>query len=277
MNRVVLDLRDAARAHRIPVPTLPHLVQSARATWTGRMVQEYGSGHVFESLAGQLEKAGFPSSDVNECGSSRRKRDTTGSLCGAVVESLGGAAWAEVDAPLPVPRHDDVDRTEAVLRNLLSVSCISETVAVSLIAAERVEMPAGPLRELSSRASGPTRLATRASAGGSCASALRLSPMTLADGSTRTLRSRSRTSNATSCRSSLCARSPPEGLALGLCNGAEARTLFYDTVDTVIVPGLRRSGWRGSEPGARRGRLRRAGGVRRGRAVTQSRSQAAMS
>src|SRR6202035_2006520 len=31
---------------------------------------------------------------------------------------------------------------------------------------------------------------------------------------------------------------PDEGRALGLCRGAEARALFYATVEEVIVPGL---------------------------------------
>ena len=37
---------------------------------------------------------------------------------------------------------------EAALRNMLSICCLSETVAVSLIGAERLEMPAGELRKL---------------------------------------------------------------------------------------------------------------------------------
>ena len=30
----------------------------------------------------------------------------------------------------------------------------------------------------------------------------------------------------------------PDGAALGLCDGATARRLFYDTVDAVIIPRL---------------------------------------
>ncbi|MEZ4468789.1 MAG: hypothetical protein R3F43_31265 [bacterium] len=36
-------------------------------------------------------------------------------------------------------------------RNLLSVCCLSETVAVALIGAERLEMPEGPLRDILTR------------------------------------------------------------------------------------------------------------------------------
>ncbi|MFO0662201.1 MAG: hypothetical protein U0165_20560, partial [Polyangiaceae bacterium] len=31
---------------------------------------------------------------------------------------------------------------------------------------------------------------------------------------------------------------PKEGVALGLCNGLDARGLFYDTVNLVILPQL---------------------------------------
>src|ERR1700735_3990499 len=85
MNRVVLDLRESARAHRIPVTPLPHLTESARATWIGRMVQEHGSAHVFESLASQLEEAGLPAADVATCRAFAAEERTHGILCGAVV------------------------------------------------------------------------------------------------------------------------------------------------------------------------------------------------
>ncbi len=35
---------------------------------------------------------------------------------------------------------------------------------------------------------------------------------------------------------------PPEGVELGLCNGSDARRLFLDTVEHVIVPGLEHHG-----------------------------------
>jgi len=48
-----------------------------------------------------------------------------------------------------VPAHEDAGSPlEAAVRNLLSICCLSETVAVSLIGAERLEMPSGELRDL---------------------------------------------------------------------------------------------------------------------------------
>ena len=35
---------------------------------------------------------------------------------------------------------------------------------------------------------------------------------------------------------------PPEGAELGLCSGSDARRLFLDTVEHVIVPGLENHG-----------------------------------
>ncbi len=35
---------------------------------------------------------------------------------------------------------------------------------------------------------------------------------------------------------------PPEGAALGLCSGKDARALFFDTIEQVIIPGLEAHG-----------------------------------
>ena len=54
--------------------------------------------------------------------------------------------------PTPMPEHDDAEtEIEALLRNVLSIACLSETVAVALIGAERLEMPNGELRDLLTR------------------------------------------------------------------------------------------------------------------------------
>ena len=132
-------------------------------------------------------------------------------LCGAVVEVLGGDAFAEVPEGEAFPAHDDVPPLEAALRNLLSISCLSETVAVALIGAERLEMPKGQLRDVLTRIYadevGHARFGWR--------QIEELAPTLAAN-----------------------VRPPPEGVALGLCNGADARGLFYDAVTEVIVPGL---------------------------------------
>jgi hypothetical protein len=236
MSRV-LDLQGAARAHRIPLDAPAHLAAAARATWLGRMVQEHGSAHVFESIADQLALAGFTRDDVETCRAFAGEERLHGVLCGAVVESLGGAARAEVSDPLPVPQHEAVGRVEAVLMNLLSVSCLSETVAVSLIAAERVEMPRGPLHDLLTRIwsdeIGHARfgwsIVTERSRSLDAAARARLDAylaVAFAHLERHELAHLPRTA------------APTDGAALGLCSGADARTLFYETVDAVIVPRL---------------------------------------
>jgi hypothetical protein len=241
MSRDVLDLRDAALLHRLRVPQRPDLVHSARATWLGRMVNEHGSARVFDALAGQLAEAGFDEADVAACKRFAREERHHGVLCGAVVESLGGEARAEIEAPVPVPRHEGVSRVEAALRNLLSVSCLSETVAVALIAAERAEMPRGRLRQVLTRiwsdevgharfgwrvvnARGPAlphevreRLGTYLSVAFAHLEEHELAHLPLYG-------------------------QPDDGAALGLCKGSEARELFYETVETIIVPGLELAG-----------------------------------
>ncbi|HYJ09024.1 MAG TPA: ferritin-like domain-containing protein, partial [Polyangiaceae bacterium] len=143
-----LDLRVEARRHRPEVPHLPHLHTSAIATWRQRMINEHQSSHVFSALAEQARALALPAEQVTALREFEAEERRHGVLCGAVVEALGGEARAQVAALQPVPVHASVAPLEGFLRNVLSVSCLSETVAVALIGAERLEMPAGPLREL---------------------------------------------------------------------------------------------------------------------------------
>jgi hypothetical protein len=99
-----LDLRVDAQRHMPTLPDVPYLVTGARRTWFGRMVNEYGSARVFEAPAAQL----------------------------AVAEVPEGEAF---------PAHDDVPPLEAPLRNRLSISCLSETVAVALRRGHRGHRP----------------------------------------------------------------------------------------------------------------------------------------
>jgi len=130
-------LHEAARQKLPDLPQLPHLRPAAIATWRGRMVNEYQSSLVFGSLALQAERAGLAarlSEELRELEAEERRH---GVLCGSVVEALGGDARSQVATPRVLPGHASCAPLEAFLRNLLSVSCLSETVAVALIGAER--------------------------------------------------------------------------------------------------------------------------------------------
>jgi hypothetical protein len=235
---MLIDLREAASRLAPVVAQLPHLFASARATWRGRMVNEYASSRVFDGLAAQLRAAGLDASSVASCQAFAEEERTHGALCGAVVHALGGEAVAPDRLEGAFPLHPDAGPIEGVLRNVVSVSCMSETVAVSLIGAERLLMPEGELRELLTRIwadeIGHARFGWLLVA--------KLLPTINADERAR-LGSYLAVAFAHLERHELAhlpaeVRPPPEGAALGLCSGADARALFYATVEQVVVPRL---------------------------------------
>lgn len=237
----VLDLRAAARPvapRASDLPDLPGLRASARATWLGRMVNEHASARVFDGLAAQIERAGLDLALAASCRTFAEEERVHGALCGGVVEALGGEAVAEARDDTPFPAHPDATPVEGVLRNVLSVACLSETVAVSLIAAERHEMPAGPLRDRLTR--------IWADEIGHARFGWTLVPGLLPRvGEAERARLNAYLAIAFAhleghelAHLPLSASPPPEGAALGLCSGRDARSLFYATVHQVIVPQL---------------------------------------
>ncbi len=233
-----LDLRRQARVLRPELGEVsPYLRERAIATWHGRMVNEYRSHRVFESLAEQLERAGLSAERANECRGFSAEERQHGVLCGAVVEAVGGEARARIASPRPVPDHPEVSPLEGVLRNVLSVCTCSETVAVALIGAERLEMPEGPLRDLLSRIYadevGHARFGWKL-----CAEVV----PTLDDDAKDRLGAYLRAALGHLEQHELQHIPPgqaaPGDERLGLCSGDEARLLFYDTVFEVILPRL---------------------------------------
>lgn len=237
-----LDLRDAARALAPAMPDLPHLRDAAIATWRGRMRNEHASARVFEGLAQQLADAGVDDAATEVRGFADEER-RHGVLCGAVVEALGGEAVSEVLDGEPFPSHEDAATPlEAALRNVLSVCCLSETVAVALIGKERVEMPAGELRDLLTTIYadevGHARFGWRLLA--------RLAG-SLDDDAKARLGDYLEVAfehlvEHELAHLPLASEPPAEGVAYGLCSGRDARGLFFDAVREVIVPGLERHG-----------------------------------
>lgn len=238
-----LDLREPARCLSPAVPVIPHLRAAAIATWRGRMINEHSSARVFDGLARQLEVAGLEPEVIREVRGFADEERRHGILCGAVVEALGGAAYAEVPEGEAYPAHEDAESPlEAALRNMLSICCLSETVAVSLIGAERIEMPPGELRDLLTTIYadeiGHSRFGWRLLG--------RLAP-------SLDMATRERLGDYLEVAFAhlvehelahlpLASEPPPEGAAYGLCSGKDARSLFFDTVEQVIVPCLERLG-----------------------------------
>jgi hypothetical protein len=246
-----LDLRRAARAQR-PAGIDAHMLDdrvraAAIATWRARMVNEHGSAPVFEGLVAQLDTLArlglLEAREIDRARKFAAQERRHGIACGAVVESLGGAAEAEALPEQEFPQHADASgELEAALRNLVSICCLSETVAVSLIAAERHDMPTGSLRELLT--------GIWAEECGHANFGWRLLPKLLARADAHTLDGLGeylRLAFAELEAHELAHLPagfimPPGGEVYGLCDGAQARELFYATVEQVIVPGLEAHG-----------------------------------
>ncbi len=230
-----LDLGSAARVRRIEVPPAGGLTSSVIATWRARMVNEYQSSYVFDSLADQLAAIGADPTEIRGFAAEEREH---GALCGAVVESFGGRAFAEVATPRTVPQHGDTTPRAAVVRNVISICCIAETIAVALIGAERMEMPDGPLRDLLSKIwadeIGHARFGWRYLAHAmpvldahERAAVERYLPVALAAVEAHEL-----------AYIPADTRWPAAAVAYGLCDGSDARILVQETFAEVIVPRL---------------------------------------
>lgn len=238
---IVVDLREEARACA-PATTNPGMLRGAAIeTWRARMMNEYGSSRVFAALALQMERAGFAARDVAECARFETEERRHGVLCGAVVESLGGVAAFEQDDAPPLPEHTDTTAVVAVLRNAMSIGCMSETVAVSLIGAERIEMPEGEIRALLTL--------IWADEIGHARFGWHLLARTLEDLGPREREDLARyvpVALAHLDRHELAhlpdCDAPPGGETWGLCSGRDARALYRATVNQIIVPRLRAMG-----------------------------------
>jgi hypothetical protein len=243
MDAAMLDLTREAAALRVDVPDLPHLRLAAQRTWIGRMVNEHASGRVFDALAGQLERAGAGAARVTACRGFAEEERTHGVLCAAVAQALGAEARSAARVEGELPAHDDAaSPLEAALRNVLSVSCLSETIAVSIITAEREQMPDGPVRRILSRILadeigharfGWTWLAEVAAD---------------LDAPTRGRLARYLEVAFAHVEAHELAHlpdtgAPPSDAALvGVCSGREARSIFYETIADAVVPRLEQHG-----------------------------------
>lgn len=239
----LLDLRDLAQPHRPLLAPTEDLYEDVRRTWIGRMVNEHASARVFEGLAAQIRMAGLAESLAAECEGFAAEERHHGVLCGAVVEAAHGEARAEELEGEPVPMHDDASALEGLLRNVISVCCLSETAAVALIGAERLRMQPGPLRDLLESIwadeVGHSRFGWRLLA--------ELAP-TLDAGTKSRLSAYLALAFAHLEEHELSHlpagyHPPPEGAELGLCSGSEARVLFQQAVETVMIPGLEALGF----------------------------------
>ena len=251
----VLDLRRQAAAAGLCLSGALPLTEADRAraiaTWRGRMVNEHISARVFAGLLPQMMAASLDPDWQAEVVTMAQDELRHGRQCAAVVHALGGEALAELPELVPVPAHEDAPPLEAFLRNLISVSCLAETIAVSLIRAEHEEVAPPEMR-----ATLATILADEvrhARFGWRVLRALGPLPADLREGlgeylvvALHHLREHE--------LSHLPVEHTPsaEAGAVGVCDGRDARSLFFETVESVILPGLEahglpaRDAWRAS-------------------------------
>ena len=241
-----LDLRAQAAAESLELYGEVSLSDIEReraiATWRARMVNEHISARVFAALIPQMMKAGLAPEWIEQVAIMIADELRHGRQCAAVVHELGGEAVAELPVLADVPTHDDAPPLEAVLRNIMTISCLHETVAVALIQGEHQAVGPPAMQETLR-----TILSDEVQHARFGWMVLReLSPHLPEDLKRRLaeylviafhhLREHE--------LSHLPVGHTPseEEEQVGVCDGKDARTLFFDAVNTVIIPGLEEHG-----------------------------------
>ncbi len=247
----MLDLRAEGALGAALLTDLPQLSEPLRTvavhTWLGRMVNEHISAQVFGALLGQAMAAGLPAKRIADLAAFAGEELAHARQCAAAVAALGGQAQAPYPPLARVPDHlDAASPLEAVLRNIIAVCCLSETVAVALIRAETLEIGPATLKklldgiladEVGHARWGWTLLDE-------------LAPLDPA--LCRRLDAYLTVALVHLVEHELAFLPDHGGMGdqaaqLGVCSGQAARTLFLDTVETVIVPGLQRHGLQAQE------------------------------
>lgn len=246
MDNNLLNLRsetiEAYEAIRTMEPIADVRLQTmTQRTWLGRMVNEYGSSDVFHHFADQCYRANMPIEDIDRLKEFALEEKRHGILCGTVVEHFGGLAIAPSLEQPDFPMHTEVSGLEGVLRNLLSICCLSETVAVALIAAEREDMPDSPLKtlltEIWSDECGHAHFGWR-----KLQEWLPNDPEIKANLSEYLCIAFAHLETHELAHLPLESTPPKEGAQYGLCSGTTARALFYATVEGIIIPNLQQYG-----------------------------------
>ncbi|MEP7126912.1 MAG: ferritin-like domain-containing protein [Byssovorax sp.] len=146
----LLDLRREARKDPLSIPGLDEIPAEERAAaldnWRSRMVSEHASARVFAALIPKLMAAGIARRHVAAVSAMIGQELDHAVLCARVVVALGGEAKMPLPELAAIPAHEDATPLEGLLRDVISVSCCSETVAVALVATEREQAGTPSLR-----------------------------------------------------------------------------------------------------------------------------------
>jgi len=133
----VLDPRREARQTPVALDVALTLDDESRrlavVEWTGRMVEEQAASRLFAGLLPQMMRAGVDTQFQAATADAVVDELRHARLCAAIVQALGGEARAALTGSDDFPRHDGVSPLEGLLRNVLDVSCLAETVDVAVL------------------------------------------------------------------------------------------------------------------------------------------------
>lgn len=113
-------------------------LEGARSLWGRRMIEEHHSSAVWARLLPQLIAAGAPMDFKMAALKASLDELHHATLCGEVLRALGAEPAVETTLETrPLPEHRDCGPRERLLRNVLFVGCMAETLAVALTSEER--------------------------------------------------------------------------------------------------------------------------------------------
>ena len=245
MSSRILDLRKVTRRPSIPRLDVGDVsasdLEAARTNWRERMASEHASARVFGALVGGMMKAALPAAEISRVADMVRQELDHAELCAQVLAALGSEPLAELAELAPVPEHADASPLEAILRNVISVGCCSETVAVALVATEREQAGPRPLRRVLDQILRDEikhsrfgwRLVDRFVPALSPAERVSLGDY-LVDAFAHQIRFHA-PFLAMPCASE-------NGIAIGAPHGRSSWLVFVATMETIVVPGLERCG-----------------------------------
>ena len=246
-----LDLRRHARRSPLSAVDIASVpiedLAAARHNWKERMVSEHASARVFAALVGQMMRASVSADETHRVAEMVRQELDHARLCASVLAALGEEPVAQLPELTEVPAHPDATPLEAVLRNVISIGCCSETVAVALVATEREQAGArGPIRRVLDQilrdeikhARFGWRLVARLAPSLSPAERASLSDY-LVDVFAHQLRFHAPFLGMP------C--SGEAGLAIGAPHGRSNWLVFVSTMNEIVVPGLERCGLAAAE------------------------------
>ncbi|MBL8604933.1 MAG: ferritin-like domain-containing protein [Myxococcales bacterium] len=227
----------------------PEAVRAVAATtWRLRMINEHRSSGVFAALQRQLIEASTPFAVQTVTLRMALDEIHHAGLCGALVEAFGEAPSAEAEPTLAaLPRHGDVSPLDRAVRNVMFIGCLAETAAVALVSNERSLATEPLVRATLDQILGDEISHARFGWQFVSDAAPSLS-VTEREGINRWLRLAFGALEASELAFLPVWADPSRELretreAVGLCEADDARAIFYETVETVVVPRLEAMGF----------------------------------